>query len=150
LDTAALYFFTALKSCLEREAQSARYIVSGHDIERWLLKTVKALAASKNLARGRERLSGTFSTDVDVLDMLDDPTHWPDGAGLYCVMDAGDVTENHNRFQLQPYTNQRDEISGLGVNIMGLFLVLMLEPLDLAISLQLKNAKYRPGQVSIS
>jgi hypothetical protein len=50
LDSAALYFFTALKSCLDRTAQFGRYIVSGHDIERWLLKTAKALAASKNLA----------------------------------------------------------------------------------------------------
>ncbi|SED40316.1 hypothetical protein SAMN05444161_3130 [Rhizobiales bacterium GAS191] len=150
LDAAALYFFTALKSCLDREAQSARYIVSGHDIERWLLKTAKALAASKNLARGRERLSGAFASDVQVLDMLDDPTRWPDGAGLYCVMSAGDLTENHNRFQLQPYTNQHDEISGVGVNIMGLGFILMLGPLDLALNPQLNNAKYRPGQISVS
>ena len=34
LDDAALYFFTAIKSRLDREAQLARYIVSGHDIER--------------------------------------------------------------------------------------------------------------------
>jgi hypothetical protein len=115
-DEVALYFFTTLKSCLEREARSARYIVSGHDIERWLLKTIKALAASKNPSRNRERLSGAFSGDVEALDMLDDPTRWPDGAGLYCVMNAGDVTENHNRFQLQAYTNQHGEISGLGVN----------------------------------
>jgi hypothetical protein len=66
LDDTALYFFTAVKSCLDREAQSARYIVSGHDIERWLLKTVKAPAASKNLARGRERLSGAFPSEDNV------------------------------------------------------------------------------------
>src|SRR5262249_24972829 len=83
LDDAALYFFTAIKSCLDREAQSARYIISGHDMERWLLKTVKALATSRNLARGRERLSGVFASDVKVLDMLDDPNRWPDSAGLY-------------------------------------------------------------------
>jgi len=59
LDDAALYFFTAIKSRLDREAQLARYIVSGHDIERWSVKTAKALATSKNLARGRERL-GSF------------------------------------------------------------------------------------------
>jgi hypothetical protein len=34
-----------------------RNIVSGNDIERWLSKTVKAMAASGNLARGKERLS---------------------------------------------------------------------------------------------
>lgn len=100
LDTAALYFFTALKSCLEREAQSVRYLVCGHDIERWLLKTVKAMAVSKNLARGGERLSGAFSRDTELLNMLDDPTNWPDDAGLYCVMNTGDVTQNDSRFQV--------------------------------------------------
>jgi hypothetical protein len=150
LDDTALYFFTALKSCLDREAQSARYIVSGHDIERWLLKTVKALAASKNLARGRQWLSGAFASDVQVLDMLDDPTNWPEGAGLYCVMKTGEKTENHNRFQLQPYTNQNDEISGLAVNILGLTFILMLVTPDMATTIQLKGARYRPGKISIS
>ncbi len=129
---------------------SARYITSGHDIERWLLKTVKVLATSRNLARGKERLSGDFATDVKVMDMLDDPTQWPDGAGLYCVMNTGDVTANHNRFQIQPYTNENEEICGLAVNIMGLVFVLMLQAPDLANNPQFKSAKYRPGEISIS
>jgi hypothetical protein len=150
LDDAALYFFKAVKSCLEREAQSARYIVSGHDIERWLLKTVKALAASKNLARGRESLSGAFASDVRVLDMLDHPSQWPDRAGLYCLMKTGDLAVNHNRFQIQPYTNDKDEICGLAVSIMGLVFVLMLEPPDLVKNPQFRTAKYRPGSISVS
>jgi hypothetical protein len=150
LDAAALYFFTALKSCLDGEAQSARYIVSGHDIERWLLKTVKALAVSKNLANGKEPLSGAFARDVQVLNMLDDPTKWPDGAGLYCVMTTGEVMKNHNRFQLQPYTNQSGEISGVAVSILGIIFVLMIETPDLAMTTQLKDKKYRPSQISVT
>ena len=150
LDDAALYFFTAVKSCLNLDARSARYIVSGHDIERWLLKTIKALAVSKNLARGRERLTGAFASDVSVLAMLDDPLQWPDQAGLYCLMNTGDLTENHNRFRIQPYTNDNDEISGLAIHIMGLVFVLMLEPPDLAKNPQFSTAKFRPGLISIS
>jgi hypothetical protein len=118
--------------------------------KRWLLKTVKAMAVSKNLARGGERLSGAFWSDAAILNMLDDPTHWPDGAGLYCVMNAGEQTQNHNRFQLQPYMNKQDEINGLAVNIMGLSFVLMLEPPDLNIVPQFKQAKYRPNQITVS
>jgi hypothetical protein len=73
------------------------------------------------------------------LDMLDDPKHWPEGSGLYCVMNAGDVTANHNRFQLVPYTNSREEISGLGVNFMGLDFILLLEPSDFSLIPQLKR-----------
>ncbi|WP_377829300.1 hypothetical protein ACFKHW_04285 [Bradyrhizobium lupini] len=98
LDDAAKYFFASLKSFLEHDSDSRHALVSGHDIERWLLKTAKAAAVSKNLARGRERLSGAFSRDAALLDMLDDPSHWPEGAGLYCTMNTGDRTLNHTRF----------------------------------------------------
>jgi hypothetical protein len=150
LDDAALAFFTALKSCLDRKADSMRFIISGHDVERWLLKTLKAMAASGNLARGKDKLSGAFSSDVRVLDMLDDPHQWPESTGLYCVMNAGDLTENHNRFQLAPFTNMHGELGGLWANIMGLSFVLMLEPLDILENPQLKKAVFRPGQIRVT
>jgi len=149
LDDAALFFFAAIKSCLEREVQSMDYLVSGHDIERWLLKTVRAMAASRNLSQGGERLSGAFASDVEVLDMLDDPRRWPENAGLYCVMATGETTENNLRFQLHPFVNSLGEISGIGVNILGLQFVLMLERLDLAQNPQLQQAKFRPGRIAI-
>jgi hypothetical protein len=120
LDDAAKYFFASLKSYLESDAGSRHAIVSGHDIERWLLKTAKAAAVSKHLARGGERLPGAFSPDAAILEMLDDPQQWPKGAGLYCTMNTGDRTINHPRFQLQPLTNHQDDIEALALNILGL------------------------------
>lgn len=149
LDDAALQFFSVLKSGLDRAAK-ADFIVSGHDIERWLLKTIKALASSNNLARGGEQLPGSFAKDIPVLDLLDDPQAWPEGAGLYCPMITGETAENQNRFQLQPYTKRNNEIVGLAANILGLTFVLMLQPPDFAEVPQLKTARYRPGQISIS
>jgi hypothetical protein len=150
LDDAALSFFEAVKSGLEHEAQPTHFLVSGHDVERWLLKTVKAMAASRNLSQGRKRLSGAFASDIQVLDMLDDPKLWPDNTGLYSVMNEGSTTENNLRFQLQPLTNPQDEISGIWVNILGLPFVLVLERLDNAQNLQLRQAKFRPGEIAIS
>jgi len=151
LDDAACAFFSALKSCLNLEPSLSRqFITSGHDLERWLLKTTKAMAVSGNFARGRVSLPGVFASDVSVLDMLDDPQSWPAGTGLYCVMAEGHLTENHNRFQLQPYMNAFDEIVGLGVNIMGLGFILMLEPPILSNSLSLQGARFRPGEITIS
>jgi hypothetical protein len=60
------------------------------------------LAVSKNSAKGRERLSGAFARGGALLDMLDNPGHWPHGSGLYCAMKTGELTENQSRFQLQP------------------------------------------------
>jgi hypothetical protein len=113
LDAAAHYFFASLKSYLEHDAGSRPALISGHDLERWLLKTAKAAAVSKYLARGRERLSGAFARDEILLDMLDDPRRWPEGAGLYCTMDTGDMTENMPRFQFQPLINDEGGIEAL-------------------------------------
>lgn len=150
LDAAAHYFFASLKSYLDHDAGSRHAIVSGHDLERWLLKTAKAAAVSRNLARGRERLSGAFSQDAAILDMLDDPQHWPEGAGLYCTMNTGDVTENTPRFQFQPLTNEHDDIEALAINIMGFRFVLLLEAHDLNKYPFLQGARYRPSRLLIS
>jgi hypothetical protein len=150
LDDSARYFFASLKSYLEQDAGLRHAIASGHDIERWLLKTAKAVAVSKNFAKGREPLSGVFARDAAILDMLDNPGHWPDGAGLYCVMNTGEMTQNQPRFQLQPFTNDQGEIEVLGFNILGFRFVLILEALDVAKYPFLREAKYRPGRIEIS
>jgi hypothetical protein len=150
LDSAAQYFFASLKSYFEHDTGSRHVLVSGHDLERWLLKTTKAAAVSKNLARGRERLSGAFSRDEAILDMLDAPLHWPEGAGLYCTMNTGDLTENTDRFAFQPFTNERDDIEMLAFNILGLRFVLLLESPDLDKYPGLRDAKYRPGRIVVS
>jgi hypothetical protein len=147
---AAKYFFASLKSFLEQEGGFRHALVSGHDFERWLLKTSKAMAVSRNFARGRERLSGAFARDEAILDMLDDPGHWPEGAGLYCVVVTGDLIVNRPRFQCQPLTNADDEIEALGLNILGLSFVLLLEAPDVAKYPFLSEARYRPGRIVIS
>ncbi|MCO5081118.1 MAG: hypothetical protein M9955_05600 [Rhizobiaceae bacterium] len=150
LDSAAHYFFASLMSYLKHDNGSRHAIISGHDLERWLLKTAKAAAVSRNLARGGERLSGAFSRDALLLDLLDDPRHWSGGAGLYCTMNTGDMTENTLRFQFQPLTNEHDEIEALAINIMGLRFVLLFEEADLNKYPWLRDAKYRPGRFLIS
>lgn len=149
LDEAARYIFAALKSCLEKAPDASNYMASGHDLERWLLKTLKALAASQNLARGRRRLAGTFASDVRILEMLEDIGMWPRGTGLYCLMKAGDLTVNHSRFQVAPVTNGSEEICALWADILGLSFVLVLETSVLANLPQLESAVFRPRSFSI-
>ena len=150
LDDGALRFFKLIKSGLERDAQSNWLIISGHDLERWLLKTAKAMAASGNLSLEGKRLAGVFASDVQVLEMLDDPTAWPGNAGLYCDMPHGNMIENNLRFQLWPLVNSREELSGVGVNILGLRFVLALEGLDLSLNPGLRGARFRPSEITIT
>jgi hypothetical protein len=149
LDEAALKLFTALKQSLERKVAYLRFLVSGHDIERWLLKTLKALAASGNLGKGRQKLSGKFAEDIKIIDMIDDPKAWRPTSGLYCLARHGAFMENNNRFQLQPLMNDKDEIDGLVTNMLGVAFVLLLEPLDFAARPELMGAVFRPNQILV-
>tara|TARA_R110000787_G_scaffold193923_6_gene305484 strand:+ start:391 stop:1173 length:783 start_codon:yes stop_codon:yes gene_type:complete len=153
IDSAAKHLFRSLKVFLESDVGQSRHaLVSGHDIERWLLKTAKALAVSGNLVRDGNRLSGAFAKDVSLVAMLDDPIAWPEGTGLYCVMNEGDLMLNHSRFQLIPWVETaegRDEIVALQVSILGFIFVLLLEQVDHEKYPFLVRAQYRPGRIEI-
>lgn len=82
--------------------------------------------------------------------MLDSPGQWAEGAGLYCVMNSGDLTVNHSHFQIQPLINDQGEIEAVALNILGLQFALLLEPLDVAKYPFLRQAKYRPGRIVIT
>lgn len=150
LDDAAGSFFSTLKSSLEKGTGRQHALMSGHDLERWLLKTAKAAAVSRSFARGREQLSGVFAHDDLILDMLDRHDAWPEGSGLYCTMTTGDLATNHSRFQFQPLTNARDEVEGMALNILGISFVLLLAPMDMEKYPFLRGAKYRPARIVIS
>jgi hypothetical protein len=151
LDTAALSFFSALRACYINEGAALHYLISGHDLERWLLKTLKAMAVSRNLTRSRVRLPGLFQPDIEIIDMLDEPHQWPTGTGLYCTARTGQITHNFNRFQLSPlYGASNDIIAGLTAEILGLDFLVMVEPPDMAKSPSLRTAVFRPCEFTIS
>jgi hypothetical protein len=116
---AAKHFFSSLSESFDETTTQIRSIVSGHDLERWLLKTLRAFAVSGNLGIGRQRLPGQLSIEAAFVEMLDDPLSWPDGAGLYCTMRRGDLATNRPRFRLQPLTNDCGEVAAITVEMMG-------------------------------
>jgi hypothetical protein len=127
------------------------YLFSGHDVERWLLKTLKAMAVSPNLARGRERLPGTFHRDISVIEMLDDHRAWQPSAGLYFVMTTGARFVNTPRFRLQPwFDNAQQEIIGLWASFVGLEFVMMIAAPTIAAVPTIGNWLYRPSGLEIS
>jgi hypothetical protein len=149
LDNAAVTFFKMLRQCWINEEAPLRYLISGHDLERWLLKTLKALAVSHNLALGRERLPGGFHETVSLIDLLDHPRRWPPLTGLYLNMPTGTKTENHNRFQIGPLYGDNKVIAGLEANILGLSFIMMVEPPIMEKSPSLQRSTFRPGQISV-
>ncbi len=149
LDDAARNFFSYLKQCFESIDETIVFICSGHDIERWLLKCLKALSVSGNLIAEGDVLEGKFSRDIDVLEMLDDTQAWPDGAGLYCVMTPGAISADYREIQMVPTGSNPGEISGLWTSFFGVSYALMFEGFDASLDPEMQHAIYRPGAIIV-
>jgi hypothetical protein len=151
LDDAAARFIAALRKSMEGDTTPEVLLFSGHDIERWLLKTLKALAVSGNLASGREKLPGAFERNIDVIKLLDDYTAWPEATGLYFIMPTDSRMRNDKRFKIQPrYDDAQKEIVGLWTSFVGIEFVMMIAAPDINKSRELRRSLYRPGRLEFS
>jgi hypothetical protein len=149
LDAAAGRFFAALERCDTAGDKPQHHLFSGHDLERWLLKTAAGLAASRNLADAGKRLPGAFEPSVRVAKMLLDSASWTAGAGLYFTQRVGTEFLLHGRFDLAPLFDVHSEsISGVLVIIAGLEFTFLAAPLKSHVGTPLEHAIHRPGRFS--
>lgn len=147
LDAAAARLFEGLKRAdLNRGEPRIHETVSGHDIERWLLKTLLAMAHSSNLSRDGTVMPPTFYPTLAFASMLEDPLSWPAGTGLYFAQEAGKEFDRRDQFALAP-TSKEDtgEICGLQANVQGLEFKLFAVPTDDA-ALISTLPTFRPGR----
>jgi hypothetical protein len=149
LDMAAGQFFASIKSASSNEStQPISILVSGHDIERWMLKTLFALAHGKILARERQLLPKCFYQGIDESHLLTNPTAWPARAGLYSMRYVGQVITARNQLDMSPIAvSASDALIGLRFSILGLafdFLADLLPNIEYAGT----NALYRPERLT--
>lgn len=103
LDSAAGDIYGAVSACVtNHQKPSKHFLFSGHDFERWLLKTLAGMGASKNLATVGERLPGEFPRPVNVPALLESPPQWRAPAGLYFSQNVGDRFATEESFALRP------------------------------------------------
>lgn len=149
LDSVAGKFFSAIEMCdLNRTHPQKHFLFSGHDIERWCLKTLLAMANSNNLSRDGTRLPPRFHPKINPISLLENPKSWPWGAGLYFSQKLGDEFTREDNFHLAPITKiDTHEIAGLQVKIQGIsFSFFALAP-DVVKNSPLEKALYRPGKL---
>lgn len=130
LDTNAARFFRAIHECeLLHDGKPRHYMFSGHDIERWLLKTTAGMAASRNLSThgSRDVRLGQFVPSVDVALLLQNIRAWPQTAGLYSTQRLGQQFRKHRHFWLEPMTHN-GEVAAIRVSIQGLEFILFACP----------------------
>ena len=149
LDAAAGRFFTAIKSASSNELAPPRLmLVSGHDIERWMLKTLFALAHGKILAREGRLLPKEFYGSIDEVRLLTNPTAWPARSGLYSMQLVGELITQKNQLDVAPITMPGiDELIGLRFSILGLSFDFLADwPRN--IDSGSKPALHRPGRLT--
>ena len=72
IDAIGARFFSAIQSCgTTTEGLNLAFLFSGHDIERWLLRTVAALAVSKNFAIDCAQLDDTLGRRLRLSELLE-------------------------------------------------------------------------------
>jgi len=132
LDLAAGRFFTALRVAdLNRSGPAFSQIVSGHDIERWMLKTLFAFAHSKSLASNGSPINPVFHPKIDPVTMLADPAAWVIGSGLSFRQPPGSLLLRSDGFGLAPFTLPgSNEIVGMTTSIQGFAFDLRAVPFD--------------------
>ena len=123
LDAIALRLFNSLD---ESDAQDSKdkvlFLFSGNDIERWLLKTLCGLIASKSIK---------FSDDVNSeipkewLDVLYGISEFTNGKGLYICKSEGHLFSGSHGLEARAIVNG-GQVSGLGLCICGYEFVLSM------------------------
>ena len=146
IDVQGARFFDAIQRCAGSQSGPANDILlSGHDIERWLLRTLAALAVSKNFAIDGAVLDDKVAERLRLPELLEDPTSWRRPLGLYMMEGANYTILQRETLQFAPLTDRDTrEVIGILINIQGLQLSLLA--LDHAIEgTGLDKAVYRPG-----
>lgn len=127
LDSAALKFFSALKDVAINPTPDPLFLCSGHDLERWFLKFLLGCCHSGVFSIDRKPVSKSFMHDLNFVEMFENPQSWPDGAGLYSLLQKGDVVPLAPRFAAGPIFDTRNaEVVGMVVDAFGLKLAMTL------------------------
>ena len=144
LDAAAGFFFRALQICTtQEEGPSRSFLCSGHDIERWMLKPLAALAESRNLAKDGARLPGHFDPTVSLSQLLCEPALWQVPLGLYFTQKLGHDVRIENSIALAPLTpTDSSELVGIVARFQGIEVAMFA--IEAKLTDEFRRA-YRPG-----
>jgi hypothetical protein len=148
LDREVGLFFSAMQRCVTTPTGPGfRFIFSGHDIERAMLKMLAGMAVSGGLGVQGKALPGTFHPSISLESMFEDIHRWKEPLGLYLTHRLGTAFRADALFQVQPLVFRGTEhVSGLLTNVQGLRFGLLAIPTETK-GTPLQGAIFRPGRL---
>ena len=147
LDAVAGRFFAAIKECgTDNVGLNKHFLFSGHDIERWLLKTLAGLDASRSLASNKESLRDSFHESIDVAALLENSALWSRPVGLYLAGRKGQIIQRRDLFHFAPLTRLDDnKLAGITTLLLGFHFTLLAMPPPARAPVE--GATYRPSGI---
>ena len=153
LDAVAIRFFKALDQ-IEQEFLNEKtackervFLFNGHDIERWMLKTLCGFLYSNN-ASTLEGETIHWKPNITWLNMLFGTQKFPVGCGIYYEAKIGEKRDLYQGVDFSILLNQNDAAGGA---IIGLkenkFALVMLTPSEDKQGTVLEHSVYRPYQL---
>lgn len=146
IDAGGALFFNAIQKCGTSESGAAHnFLLSGHDVERWLFRTLVALGVSKNLGLGGAALDNKLVERLRIAELLEDHMQWKQPLGLYLMQGLGYKFTRRDTLDVAPLIKRgSDDVLGLWSNIQGFELGLLATDHDIS-GTGLDKALYRPG-----
>jgi hypothetical protein len=143
LDDIGAQFFRAVKNLSSSNYDVGEKVLAfnGRDIERWMLKTIYGMLASKLL---QPRFGMRIGADVDSMcvDLLYDRVPFVPGRGLFIRTEIGHTVATEKSISVQPATNNVEQtINGLRLNIVGFDFLLTTCKTDA------EKSAFRPGYI---
>jgi hypothetical protein len=121
------------------------FLISGHDVERWILRSLTIFGVSRNFAVDGTVIDQDIVDRLQIIQLLEDVRKWETPLGLYFTRAIGQQFTRTDTIQIAPLVKLgADEIVGIVLDLQGLHFALVAEEHDIA-GTALKDALYRPG-----
>ena len=126
IDAAGGRFFSAVQKCGTTDSgPNLTFLFSGHDIERWFLKTLLALGTSKNFSIDGVRLN-KLHPNMRPIELLEDASAWGPPLGMYATQSPGQMFTRSDSVGLAPLLiTGSDDLVGLMADVQGVHLGLL-------------------------
>lgn len=145
IDAIGARFFSAIQNCgTTIDGSNLAFLFSGHDIERWLLRTVAALAVSKNFSIDGAQLDNTLVGRLRLSELLENPAAWKRPLGLYYMQGVGYRFWQKRNIEIAPLlVRGSNDIVGMSIDIQGMQIGVLAAEHDIA-GTGFDRAIYRP------
>jgi hypothetical protein len=148
IDTVGGKFFDAIQKCgTGNTGPTYNFLFSGHDIERWMLRTLAAFAVSKNFAIDGARIDDAFAERLRLSELLEDTRQWRPPLGMYLMQGIDHQFAWRESIQFAPILKRgTEEVVGITTDIQG-FQVGLLAADHVIAGTGLDKAVYRPRRL---